>query len=73
LATAYALLGAWTRPVGLRWRSGRSANRAARTTERALQAGLLPVLVPSHMHDPPEKIRFIDDDWVRGLLRSRGR
>jgi hypothetical protein len=44
--------------------SVRSSSRSARTTERALMAGLLPVLVPSHMHDPPERIRFADDHWV---------
>jgi hypothetical protein len=44
--------------------SVRSSSRSARTTERALLAGLLPVLVPSHVHDPTEKIRFVDDHWV---------
>jgi hypothetical protein len=44
--------------------SVRSGSRSARATERALLAGLLPVLVPSHMHDPPENIRFADDHWV---------
>ena len=45
--------------------SVRSTGRAARATERALLAGLLPVLVPSHLHDPAEKIRFADDHWVK--------
>ncbi len=45
--------------------SVRSAGRAARATERALLAGLLPVLVPSHLDDPVEKIRFADDHWVK--------
>jgi hypothetical protein len=45
--------------------SVRSANRAARTAERALQAGLRPVLVPSRMTDPPEKIMFGDQHWIR--------
>ena len=44
--------------------SVRSSSRSARSTERALMAGLLPVLVPSHMQDPPERIRFADDHWV---------
>lgn len=44
--------------------SVRSANRAARAAERSLLAGLRPLLVPSHLHDPPEKIRFVDDKWV---------
>jgi hypothetical protein len=44
--------------------SVRVSNRAARTTERSLLAGMLPLLVPSRVHDPPEKIRFIDDHWI---------
>lgn len=43
----------------------RSANRAARTTERALLAGLRPVLVASRMEDPPEKVGFQDDRWFK--------
>jgi hypothetical protein len=42
----------------------RFGSRSARATERALLAGLLPVLVPSRLHDPAEKIRFIDDHWI---------
>ena len=45
--------------------SVRSANRAARATERALLAGIRPVLVPSRLEDPPEKVGFVDDHWVR--------
>jgi hypothetical protein len=45
--------------------SVRSANRAARAAERSLLAGLRPVLMPSRLEDPPEKIAFIDDHWVR--------
>jgi hypothetical protein len=45
--------------------SVRSANRSARATERALLEGIRPVLVPSRLHDPPEKIGFADDHWVR--------
>jgi hypothetical protein len=43
----------------------RSSNRAARATERALLAGIRPVLVSSRMEDPPEKVGFSDDHWVR--------
>lgn len=42
----------------------RSSNRAARVTERALLAGIRPVLVPSRFEDPPEKVGFQDDHWV---------
>ncbi len=45
--------------------SVRSANRAARTAERALQAGLRPVLVPSRRQDPEEKIMWQDQHWAR--------
>jgi hypothetical protein len=43
----------------------RSANRSARVTERALLAGIRPVLVPSRPSDPPEKVGFVDDHWVK--------
>ena len=45
--------------------SVRSANRSARTTERALQVGLRPVLFPSRPEDPPQKLRWGDDHWAR--------
>jgi hypothetical protein len=38
--------------------SVRSANRSARTAERALQVGLRPVLVPSRLDDPSMKITW---------------
>lgn len=41
----------------------RSANRAARVAERSLLAGLRPLLVPSRLDDPPQKIGFVDDRW----------
>src|SRR5205807_1122426 len=28
-------------------------------------AGIRPVLAPSRMEDPPEKVGFVDDHWVR--------
>jgi hypothetical protein len=42
----------------------RSANRSARATERALLAGIRPVLVPSRLEDPPEKVGFVDQHWI---------
>jgi hypothetical protein len=45
--------------------SVRSANRAARTAERALLEGLRPLVVTSRLQDPPEKVGFVDDHWVR--------
>ena len=41
----------------------RSGNRSARVAERALLAGLRPVLVPSRPEDPSEKVSFVDR-WV---------
>src|SRR3954451_14115224 len=43
----------------------RSANRSARATERALLAGIRPLLVTSRMEDPPEKGWFVDDRWFK--------
>ena len=43
----------------------RSANRSARVTERALLAGIRPVLVSSRLQDAPEKVGFADDHWVK--------
>jgi hypothetical protein len=45
--------------------SVRSANRAARVAERALMAGLRPLLVPSRFDDPVEKVGFMDEHWVK--------
>jgi hypothetical protein len=45
--------------------SVRSSQRAARATERALLAGLRPVLVSSRMQDPAEKVGFQDDRWFK--------
>lgn len=45
--------------------SVRSANRAARTAERALEVGLRPLLFPSRLEDSVQKIRWVDDHWFR--------
>ena len=44
--------------------SVRSSQRAAQATERGLLAGIRPLLVPSRLDDPEQKIGFIDDHWV---------
>jgi hypothetical protein len=44
--------------------SVRSANRAARSAERALQVGLRPVLFASRPDDPHQQIRWGDDHWA---------
>jgi hypothetical protein len=43
----------------------RSANRSARVAEASFQVNLRPVLVPSRLEDPPQKIRWVDDHWAR--------
>ena len=45
--------------------SVRSANRAARAAEQSLLVGLRPVLMPSRLQDPGEKIGFVDDHWAK--------
>ncbi|HEY2303117.1 MAG TPA: hypothetical protein VGH66_14560, partial [Acidimicrobiales bacterium] len=45
--------------------SVRSNNRSARTAERALLAGLRPVLGPSRLEDPAEKIMWVDRHWAK--------
>jgi hypothetical protein len=45
--------------------SVRSANRSARVAERSLMVGLRPLILASHLEDPPEKIGYQDDHWIR--------
>jgi hypothetical protein len=45
--------------------SVRSANRAARISQRALEIGLRPLLMPSRLEDTTQKIRWVDDHWSR--------
>jgi hypothetical protein len=44
--------------------STRSANNASRTAERALLAGLRPVLMHARLDDPRQKVGFIDEHWL---------
>ncbi len=50
--------------------SVRSANRVARTAERALRVELRPLLVPSRLEDGQQKV-FFSDDW-HALLPGGG-
>jgi hypothetical protein len=45
--------------------STRSANRAARVSEEALLVGLRPVLFNARQEDPPQKVGYMDDHWLR--------
>lgn len=47
--------------------STRSANRAARVAETAMQAGLRPLLLASRLQDPPEKVMWMDEHYARVL------
>ncbi|HTA12382.1 MAG TPA: hypothetical protein VK765_03095 [Solirubrobacteraceae bacterium] len=54
--------------------STRSANRAARVSEQALNVGLRPLLFNARPQDPPQKVGFIDDQWLQlrdGLAAAR--
>src|SRR5437868_4290664 len=51
--------------AGATFASVRSANRASRVAERSLLAGLRPLLMPSRLEDPPQKIGFVDGKWLR--------
>ena len=42
----------------------RSANRSARVAERALLAGLRPLLTASRREDPALKVNFGDNKWM---------
>jgi hypothetical protein len=44
--------------------SVRSGNRTARAAERSLQLSLRPLLGPSRLDDPTQKVGFADDHWV---------
>lgn len=44
--------------------SVRSSNRAARVAEAALQEQRRPVLAPSRLDDPVQKIMFVEGHWV---------
>ncbi|HST25510.1 MAG TPA: hypothetical protein VLJ76_05935 [Gaiellaceae bacterium] len=49
--------------AGATFASIKSANRAARVAERSLLANLRPLLLPSKLDDPPQKVGFSDDRW----------
>ena len=45
--------------------STRSANRSARVAEEALLVSVRPLLMPSRLEDPPMKVGFGDNHWIR--------
>jgi hypothetical protein len=44
--------------------SVRSANHAARVAERSFQVALRPILAPSRLEDPEQRVMFVDRHWV---------
>src|SRR5258706_2207874 len=50
--------------AGATFAAVRSANRAARTSERSLMAGLRPLLLPARLQDPPQKVMFADQHFT---------
>ena len=59
--SALATAGGTLVLAGATYASVRSANRAARVAERSLLAGLRPLLMPSRLDDPPQKVTFVDE------------
>ncbi|HEX7527131.1 MAG TPA: hypothetical protein VF327_12535 [Gaiellaceae bacterium] len=58
--SALATAGGTLVLAGATFASVRSANRAARAAERSMLAGMRPLLMPSRLEDPPQKIGFAD-------------
>lgn len=49
--------------AGATFASVRSANRAARVAEQSLLTGLRPLLIPSRLGDPEQKVMFVEGKW----------
>jgi hypothetical protein len=66
--SALATAGGTLVLAGATYASVRSANRAARVAEQSLLASLRPLLIPSKLEDPAQKVTFVDGKWlaVRG-------
>jgi hypothetical protein len=62
--SALATAGGTLVLAGATFASVKSANRASRTAERSLLAALRPLLMPSRLEDPSQKIHFADGKWV---------
>jgi len=62
--SALATAGGTLVLAGATFSSVKSANRAARVAERSLLAGLRPVLMPTRLDDPAQKVSFADGKWL---------
>ena len=63
--SALATAGGTLVLAGATFASVRSAHASTRVTERALLASIRPLLVPTRLEDPMEKIGFLDEHWIR--------
>ena len=62
--SALATAGGTLVLAGATFAAVRSSNRSARVAERALLAGLRPLLISSRLDDPPQKVFFADRKYV---------
>ena len=51
--------------AGATFSAVRSSHASTRVTERALLASIRPLLVPTRLEDPMQKIGFLDEHWLR--------
>jgi len=71
LATDWATISSMVAGIGTlvlavaTFASVRSSNRSARVAEAALQEQRRPVLAPSRLEDPAQKLMFVDRHWVK--------
>jgi hypothetical protein len=63
--SALATAGGTLVLAGATFSAVRSAHASTRVTERALLASIRPLLVPTRLEDPMEKIGFLDEHWIR--------
>ena len=63
--SSFATAGGTLILAGATFAAVRSSQRSARANERALLVGIRPVLVPSRLQDPPEKVSWQDDHWTK--------
>ena len=62
--SALATAGGTLVLAGATFAAVRSGNRAARVAERALLAQMRPLLMPSRVADPDQKVGFADGKWL---------
>jgi hypothetical protein len=63
--SALATAGGTLVLAGATFSAVRSSHMSTRVTERALLASIRPLLVPTRLEDPLQKIGFLDEHWIR--------